>query len=239
MGASAEWSAQQQMKLFKRISDWERDLRASYNTDLSTPENRRRANIYNLWFDHAVLRTLWTNFWEIAPGVYRSNQPTHKRFAAMKANGIKSVLNLRGSFGAAHYLVEEESCRDLGLNLTSINLQARHAPPGEEILAMVRAFREIEKPFVMHCKSGADRAGFAAALYLLVIEGRPMPEARRQLGLKYLHLRFSKTGVLDHILDVYEARNARDPIGFEDWVRAEYEFVAMQNDYLSKHKPLF
>ncbi|MEO1140662.1 MAG: tyrosine-protein phosphatase [Pseudomonadota bacterium] len=227
------------MKLFKRISDWERDLRASYNTDLSTPENRRRAQIYNLWFDHAILRTLWTNFFEIAPGVYRSNHPTHKRFEKMKAMGIKSVLNLRGSFGAAHYLVEEESCRELGLNLVSVNMQARHAPPGEELLALIEAFRTIEKPFVMHCKSGADRAGFAAAIYLLVIEGRPMPEARKQLGLRYLHVRQSKTGVLDHILDVYEARNARDPISFEDWLRTDYEFRAMQADYLAHHKPWF
>ncbi|WP_135501404.1 tyrosine-protein phosphatase [Roseovarius aestuariivivens] len=227
------------MKLLKRISDWERNLRAYYNTDLSTPEKRRRAHIYNLWFDHAILRGIWTNFFEIAPGVYRSNHPTSKRFAKMKAMGIKSVLNLRGSFGAAHYLVEEETCRELGLTLVSINLQARHAPPGEEILDMIHAFRTLEKPFVMHCKSGADRAGFAAAVYLLVIERRPMAEARRMLGLKYLHVKQSKTGVLDHILDVYEARTARAPISFEDWVRNEYEFRAMQADFLANHKPWF
>lgn len=227
------------MRLMKRISDWERDLRAHYNSDLSTPENRRRVRIYNLWFDHAILRTVWTNFYRIAEGVYRSNHPTHARFVKMKAMGIKSVLNLRGSFGAAHYLVEQESCQTLGLDLVSINLQARHAPPGEEILDMIDAFRKMQKPLVMHCKSGADRAGFAAALYLLVIEKRPMSEARKQLSIKYLHLKFSKTGVLDHILDVYEARNARERIDFEDWVREEYEFMAMQADYLSKNKPMF
>ncbi|MEM7074412.1 MAG: tyrosine-protein phosphatase [Pseudomonadota bacterium] len=227
------------MSLFKRIADWERRVRAYYNADLSTPESRRRVNIYNLWFDHAVLRILWTNFYEIAPGVYRSNHPTHARFERMKKMGIRAVLNLRGSFGAAHYLVEEESCKALGLDLISINLQARHAPPAEEVLAMIQAFRDIKKPFVMHCKSGADRAGFAAALYLLVIEGRPMAEARKMLSPKYLHFRFSKTGVLDHILDVYEARTARDPIGFEDWMRTEYEFVAMQADYAAHHKPWF
>ncbi len=227
------------MKLFKRISDWERDLRASYNTDLSTPDNRRRAHIYNLWFDHSILRGIWTNFFEIAPGVYRSNHPTAKRFAKMKAQGMKSVLNLRGSHGAAHYLTEQEICKELGLTLVNISMQARNAPPGEEILAMIRAFRTLEKPFVMHCKSGADRAGFASALYLLVIEGRPMPEARRMLGLKYLHVKQSKTGVLDHILAVYEARNASDPIEFEDWVRTEYDATAMQADYHANHRPWF
>src|SRR6056297_3014061 len=155
------------MTLFKRISNWERGLRASYNTDLSTPRNRRRAEIYNLWFDHAVLRKVWTNQFQVAPDVYRSNQPTHDRFVRLKAMGVRSVLNLRGAGGAAHYLTEEESCRRLGLTLVNCTLQARDAAPRANIEALIAAFREIERPFVMHCKSGADRAGFAAAIYLM------------------------------------------------------------------------
>lgn len=227
------------MSLFKRISNWERALRASYNTDLSTPENRRRADIYNLWFDHAVLRKVWTNFFQVAPGVYRSNQPTHERFVRLKANGVRAILNLRGAAGAAHYLVEEESCRALGLSLVNCSLQARDAAPPETILAVIRAFREIDKPFVMHCKSGADRAGFASAIYLLVIERRPMAEARKMLGVKYLHLKWSRAGILDYILDQYEAREAQSPIGFEQWVATEYDHLALQATYHATHKPLF
>lgn len=227
------------MSLFKRISNWERALRASYNTDLSTPENRRRAHIYNMWFDHAVLRKFWTNFFQVAPGVYRSNQPTHERFERLKAQGVRSVLNLRGAAGAAHYLVEEESCRELGLTLVNCSLQARDAAPPENILALIRAFREIEKPFVMHCKSGADRAGFASVIYLLVIEGRPMAEARKMLGVKYLHLKWSRTGILDYILDQFEARTAQSPIGFEEWIATEYDNAALQAAYHATHKPLF
>lgn len=225
--------------LIKRIGDWERETRAYYNTDLSTPENRRRAHIYNLWFDHAVLRKFWTNFWPVAPGVYRSNQPTHERFVKLKAMGIRSVLNLRGAAGAAHYLVEEESCRQLGLTLVNCTLHARFAAPREDILSVIRAFREIEKPFVMHCKSGADRAGFASVLYLHVIEGQPLAEARKQLGLKYLHMSFSRTGILGFILDTYEARNAENPISFEEWVTTEYDQQEMQDAYEAVRKPWF
>lgn len=227
------------MGLMKWISDRERSLRAYYNTDLSTPENRRRANIYNLWFDHAVLRTVWTNFFPVAEGVYRSNQPTHERFVKLKAMGIKSVLNLRGAAGAAHYLVEEESCRLLGLNLVNTTLKARYAAPAENILALIHALREIERPFVMHCKSGADRAGFASAIYLLVIEGRPIHEARRMLSAKYIHFKWTKTGVLDYILDVYDARNTVDPISFEAWIATEYDPVKIQQDFKEKKTTIF
>jgi len=227
------------MKLIRRIVDWEQGLRAHYNTDLSTPENRRRARIYNLWFDHAVLRTVWTNFDEVAPGVYRSNQPTHRRFEKLRAMGIRSILNLRGAAGAAHYLVEEESCRELGLELVNVSFHARHAAPAEDILKVIAAFRTIERPFVMHCKSGADRAGFAAAIYLMVIEGRPVAEARRMLGVKYIHFRWTKTGVLDYILDLYEARDARAPISFEDWVTCEYDYLAVQEAFNETKRPIF
>ncbi|MRU14536.1 protein tyrosine phosphatase [Roseovarius sp. A21] len=226
------------MPIFKRISDWERKLRASYNTDLSTPENRRRAHIYNLWFDHAILRKVWTNFFPVAPGVYRSNQPTHERFEKLKAMGVKSVLNLRGAAGAAHYLVEEESCRQLGLTLVNVSLMARNAAPAANILQVIGAFRSIEKPFVMHCKSGADRAGFASAIYLLAIEDRPISEARKMLSAKYIHFRWTKTGVLDFILDRYEERQKETGIGFEDWIKTEYDHLQMQADYEARHKPL-
>lgn len=226
------------MSLFKRISAWERRLRASYNTDLSTPENRRRAHIYNLWFDHAILRTVWTNHFPVAPGVWRSNQPTHDRLVRLKARGVRSILNLRGAGPAAHYLSEEESCRRLGLTLVNCTLQARDAAPRRNIQALIAAFREIERPFVMHCKSGADRAGFAAAIYLMVIEGRALPEARRMLGVKYIHFRWTRTGVLDFILDSFEARHAETGIGFEEWIATEYDHDAIQAAYHATHKPL-
>lgn len=227
------------MNPIKRLTEWEQRLRASYNTDLSTPENRRRAHIYNMWFDHAVLRRFWTNFHPVAPDVYRANQPTHARFVKLKAMGIRSILNLRGAAGAAHFLVEEESCAKVGLTLVNVTLHARYAAPPEDILALIRVFRNIEKPFVMHCKSGADRAGFASAIYLLAIEGRPMPEARRMLSARFIHFKWTRTGILDHILDLYEARNAREPITFEDWVAREYDYLAVQGEFDAKKKTIF
>ena len=219
------------MGLIKRVTDWERRLRASYNTDLSTPENRRRAQIYNLWFDHAILRKFWTNMHMIAPEVYRSNQPTHARFVKLKAMGIRSILNLRGDGGAAHYLVEEESCSRLGLTLINVTMQARSAPPCADIQTLIHAFRTAEKPFVMHCKSGADRAGFASAVYLLVIEGKTLVEARKMLSPRFMHFKWSKAGILDCILDQYETREALTGISFENWIASEYDIEPQQADY--------
>lgn len=192
--------------------------------DLSDPEHRRLADLHYTWFDHAILRRPWSNFFEVSPGVYRSNQPSHQRFKTYAAMGIKTVINLRGaSPGRPSYLFEQESCQQFGLELIDLTLEARGAPNRENLLKLISLFRTLERPFMFHCKSGADRAGMASAVYKLVIDMRPVAEAQKMLSLKYIHLKWSKTGILDYFLEVYAARTQKSEITFEDWLRDEYD----------------
>lgn len=222
------------MGLGAGIIDLERRIRAYYNVDPDVPGNERRAWIYNNFFDHAFLRTVWTNFYEIAPGVFRSNQPSHNRLARMKDRGITTVLTLRGASTAAHYLTEAASCRELGLTLHATSMQARSAATRQELTDLIDMFRRIERPFVMHCKSGADRAGLASAIWLMVMEGQPVERARKMLGPKYWHFPNTKVGILDYMLDCYAARIAKSPIRFEDWVRTEYDRDRIQADFKAR-----
>ncbi|ASP21279.1 tyrosine phosphatase family protein [Antarctobacter heliothermus] len=215
-------------RLWSRLDKAERKLRRSFGTDISTPAARRWSRLHYHLFDHAFLRVLWTNFFQIAPGVYRSNQPTHRRFERYAAMGIKTVVNLRGEDRFAHYLFERESLQQLGMTMVDAKLWAREAAPRKRIVGVIDALRAAEKPMMFHCKSGADRAGFVAAMYLLVFEDVPIAEAKKQLGLRYIHLDFTKTGVQDYILRVYEARLSLGEIGFEDWIRTEYAAKIIQ-----------
>ena len=85
----------------------------------------------------------------------------------------------------------------------------------------------------MHCKSGADRAGFAAALYLMLQRGMSAEEAQGQLSWRYLHLRGAATGVLHFLLERYAAENAAAPIGFREWVETRYDPEALMAEYRS------
>ncbi|SFR14814.1 tyrosine-protein phosphatase [Poseidonocella sedimentorum] len=223
------------MGLWAKFSAWERKqtkrLTNSFGKDISTAAGRRAARFHVHWIDHGILRYPWTNFDKIADGVYRSNQPGHARLQRMKDMGIRTILNLRGEDEFAHYLFEKESCDALGLDMIDISLHARKARRGERYLEVIEALRSAPRPMLIHCKSGADRAGFAAVLYKLAVEGAPISEARKQLGLRYLHIRWSKTGILDHILDLYEARNAQSPIAIEDWFRTEYRRKEAQRSF--------
>ncbi len=222
------------MSLRKYFYNLERRMRDYYNVDPRIPENERRARIYMNWFDHGILRVFWTNFHEIAPGAFRSNNPTRERFEKMRDMGIQTVVNLRGVSNSAHYLTELQICEDLGLTLIDRPLKARHTAKRENILELIETFRTLERPFVMHCKSGADRAGFASAIYLMVMCDTPVQEARRMLSVKYVHLKFTKTGILDYLLRTYQARNARDAISFENWIAAEYNDQDIQTAFDQK-----
>jgi protein tyrosine/serine phosphatase len=221
-------------QLWTRIEDAERKLRRSFGKDITDPRARRWSAFHYHVFDHAFLRAFWTNFFEIAPGVYRSNQPTHGRFLKYKAKGIRTVVNLRGEDIYAHYLFEKETCAALGLELHNAKLWARNAASRQRIVHVIDTLRKAQKPLVFHCKSGADRAGFVSAMYLMVFENQTVEVARKQLSLKYIHLDFTATGVQDYILDVYAARNARSPIGFEQWIRTEYDSKAIQAGFDGK-----
>ncbi|KNG92737.1 tyrosine-protein phosphatase [Pseudaestuariivita atlantica] len=224
-------------RLWTSIEDRERALRRSFGKDITTPRGRFWAKVHYHLFDHAFLRVWWTNFWEIAPGVYRSNHPTRARFEKYAAMGIKTVINLRGEDDQSFHLFEKEACEDLGLTLVNAKLWARDAPPKSRFLKVIEALREAERPMMFHCKSGADRAGMVAAIYLMVFEGAPVAEAKKQLGLKYIHLKSTATGIQDYILDVYEARVARSPIGFEEWLRTEYDQNVIRAGWDAKTPP--
>ncbi|MGR3526567.1 MAG: fused DSP-PTPase phosphatase/NAD kinase-like protein [Paracoccaceae bacterium] len=216
------------MNPLSRLLQRDRPARLPSEGDLSDPGQRRRAFWAYQFMDHAILRHVWSNFDQIAPGVYRSNQPGHWRLKRYRAMGIKTVLYLRASSEKWAFHFERESLDALGMTMISAPLHSRSAPTREAVQTLIAAFRSIDKPLLMHCKSGADRAGLASAIYLMVIEGKDLHAARKMLSLRYIHLRFTKTGVLDLMLDHYAARNAASPIGFEDWIDREYDAAALQ-----------
>ena len=86
----------------------------------------------------------------------------------------------------------------------------------------------------MHCKSGADRAGLVSAIYLIVQKKLSVVEAKKQLSFKYLHLDFTKTGILDYIFNVFDARLKIENIDFLDWIKKEYNPEILNSSFRSR-----
>lgn len=200
--------------------------------DLNTEQGRISAFWYVFIYDHGGLRLFWTNTYDVSPGVVRSNQPSPERLEKFAKAGGKTVMNLRGASGLPHYVSQEETCKDLGLALVNIeHFSARLAPHRSVIQTIIEVMRNAGRPVMFHCKSGADRTSLTAAIYLIVFENASVAHARKQLALRYLHFKWTPSGVLDFILDSYEEAQTRSGISFEDWLNTDYDNAQIQAAY--------
>ena len=189
---------------------------------------------FDLFFmDHHVFRSIYANRHQIAPGVWRSAQPSPAQIAYLARSGIKTIVNLRGVRDCGSYRLQVEACRRHGINLINFQLQSRMVPPASVIHEAKKLFQEIEYPALFHCKSGADRAGLMSALLLYMKEGRPLKEAVRQLSLKYGHFKRSETGVLDYLFERYIADNQAEPMTFFEWLETRYDPSEIKRDFIS------
>ncbi len=183
--------------------------------------------------DHGFLRLYWHNEHEIAPGMWRCNQPSPGRIRIAADRGIKTIINLRGPRADGGWRLEAEACATYGITLMDFTARSRAAPDKQMLHAAEALFTEMKLPAMMHCKSGADRAGLMAALYLLIVEKRPAREAAKQLAWKYGHVKQAKTGLLDAFFAAYFPYEDRG-MAFFDWVDEIYDPDAITRDFKAK-----
>ena len=181
--------------------------------------------------DHGFLRLAFQNLYQIDNYMWRSNQPSPKQIEhAHNKFGIKTILNLRGPRVSGGWQLEAEICDKLNINLINFRVRSRAAPEKEMLLKVPSLFSSIQKPSLLHCKSGADRAGLMSALYVLVVMKKPAIEALKQLSFKYLHIKHAKTGILDAFIASYIPFE-KQGIEFIKWVEEIYDPEKLSSDF--------
>jgi protein tyrosine phosphatase (PTP) superfamily phosphohydrolase (DUF442 family) len=176
-----------------------------------------------LLVDHGIFRILYLNKHRLSHNAWRAAQPAPFQLRRAARRGIRTIVNLRGERVCGSYVLEKKACRDLGLNLVNYIVRSRAAPTRAELHGAREMLRSVEYPILIHCKSGADRAGLMSVLYRIEIEGIPIEAARRELSPWYGHFRTADTGVLDAFFERYLADNARSPMPFWQWVDEVYD----------------
>ena len=203
--------------------------------DLSSPGGRFATVLDYLWNDHAYLRVGFQNAHWVSPELVRTNQPWPFQLKWWRDRGIKTVINLRGGFDASFYALEKDACARLGLTMVDFTVTSREVPSRVRVLGAKQLFETIEYPALMHCKSGADRAGIMSVLYAHFRLGLPIREAMAELSLRYLHMSAGKTGVLDYTFDRYLADGEPKGLSFTQWVESPaYEPDAIKADFRAK-----
>ena len=185
-----------------------------------------------IFVDHGFFRFYWRSLTSIDDNLYRSNQPFAWQLEAdKKKRNIKTVINLRGKRNCSSYFLEKEACKKLNLKLVNFPISSREAPKQETINAAQEMFSKIEYPAIMHCKSGADRAGIMAALYLILHKKTSAENAKKQLSFKHLHIKYAKTGILDAFLENYIKDNNISKIKFIEWIKNGYNREQLRSSF--------
>lgn len=172
---------------------------------------------YALFVEHSILNIFWKNFYKVDEGVYRSaqmNPYTLKKY--IKKYNLKTIITFRQDINKSPLsILEKEICEEMGVKFIRIGLTSRRLPNKEKLLELKQTFETIDKPFLMHCKAGADRTSLASALYLYW-QGRSYEEIKKQFSIKFLHLKHSKAGLIDYCFDKFIESNEKDIIKWCD-----------------------
>lgn len=208
--------------------------------EFATPQGRARAWRSLMLHDHGFLRKVYDNTHQLSGKMWRTFQPSPGALAKWRDQGIKTVINLRGLRNEDEQdgliFLEEDACAALGLELVHFRAYSREAPTRDFIFGLKDLFDRIEYPAILHCKSGADRAGIASVFYMFLHEGKSLDESLQQLSFRYGHVKQGKTGILDYFFDLYREAAARDGVEpseahFLNWVETEYDQEAVKPNF--------
>ena len=190
------------------------------------------SHIDSTFSDHGIFRLFW-NSWAKLPGdMYRSNQPYPfqiKRY--IKKYDIKSILNLRGERNCSSYFLEKNFCDKNNIKLYNFPISSRDLPDKEKLLNFEILLNNIDYPCIMHCKSGADRAGLGAALYLIYKQKYSIEKASKQLTFKHLHIKYAKTGILDFFFQQVINEKIKNKSEFLNWITKNYDKKSLKQNY--------
>jgi hypothetical protein len=169
-----------------------------------------------------------SNFHWIVPGeAARAAQlPAMVLGRFLAANGIKSLINLRGAhpeFG--WWRREERVCLRNGVRYLNAMLDSRLLPTKAMLCALWDCFDRAQAPLLIKCSGGQDRTSLASALYLLERRGwtwTAVTEADAQFArFRFLHFPTPEQRWLAAFPEFARESAQGAPIG--RWIRGGYD----------------
>lgn len=118
------------------------------------------------------------NFAQVDEYIYRGAAPTKAGLEALKAMGIRTIIDLRIEKKAKD---EQKIAEAMGF--TWINLRmGREAPTKQQVATFLETLANAENsPVFVHCQHGADRTGCMIGIYRVVVQGWGFDETWKEM----------------------------------------------------------
>ena len=108
------------------------------------------------------------NFGKVNDNYFRGSQPSQAQLEALKAMGVKTIIDLRKDWVAG----ERESASELGLKYFNIPLKPSRPATKEQTEYFLRLVNDpANLPVYVHCKGGRHRTGAMTAVYRITRDG--------------------------------------------------------------------
>jgi tyrosine-protein phosphatase SIW14 len=134
------------------------------------------------------------NFGRVNAGYYRGAQPDPRDYAALKAAGIKTVIDLQKDFKAS----EQRLVESAGMKFYRIPMTTRVAPTKEQLDSFLKLVNDpANQPVYVHCAGGRHRTGVMTAVYRMTHDGWTADRAFKEMkdyefGADFLHPEFKQ-----------------------------------------------
>ncbi|KPK42349.1 MAG: hypothetical protein AMK72_14425, partial [Planctomycetes bacterium SM23_25] len=110
---------------------------------------------------YSVQRWALHNFHEVVPGqVYRSAQPGAEQVRQWTSKyGLRTIVNLRHDSWRAPFAQEKAAAEGLGVRFIQVPLANQSLPRRAAMARLIEVIETADRPMLLHCRAGADRAG--------------------------------------------------------------------------------
>ena len=119
------------------------------------------------------------NFAVVAPGILRGAAPTAEGLKKLKAQGVRTIIDLRiEKKGQAE---EEAAVKALGLKRIRIPM-GREAPTPKQVELFLKTLeRANQEPVFVHCQHGADRTGAMVGIWRVTHQGWSFEQTYKEM----------------------------------------------------------